>query len=79
MVTQMQHGGFWREIAWSPGRQREKKQQQYQVRLNFKVFTDVDDRERAKALDKKQRRTILLEEKQENWWCENEKWQWSAK
>ena len=74
MVTQMQHGVFWREIAWSPGRYREKKQQQYQVRLNFKVFTDVDDRERAKAFDKKQRRTILLEEKQENWWCENEKW-----
>ena len=74
MVTQMQHGGFWREIVWSPGRQREKKQQQYQVRLNFKVFTDVDDRERAKALHKKQRRTILLEEKQENWWCESEKW-----
>ena len=74
MVTQMQHEGFWREIAWPPGRYREKKQQQSQVRLNFKVFTDVDDRERAKALDKKQRRTILLEEKQENWWCENEKW-----
>ena len=55
MATQMQHGVFWREIAWPPGRFRRKKQQRSQVRLNFKVFTDVDDRERAKALDKKQR------------------------
>ena len=66
MATQMQHGGFGREIAWPPGRFKEKKQQQSQVRLNFQVFTDVDDRERATALDKKQRRPISLEEKQEN-------------
>ena len=66
MATQMQHGGFGREIAWPPGHFREKKQEQSQVRLNFKVFTDVDDRERAKALDKEQRRPISLEEKQEN-------------
>ena len=33
------------------------------VRLNFNVFTDVDNRERAK----KQRTRILLEEKHENW------------
>ena len=34
------------------GLRREKNQQQSQVRLNFKVFNDVDNR--AKALDKKQ-------------------------
>ena len=53
MPTQMQHEGFWREIAWSPGhfREREKKQQS-RFRLNCNVFTDVDNRERAKALDK---------------------------
>ena len=53
MATQMQHGVFWREIARPPGHFREKKQQQSQIRLNKKVFTDVDNRERAKALDKK--------------------------
>ena len=52
MAAQMQQGSFWREIALLPERFREKKQQQSQVRLNFKVFTDVDNRERAKALDK---------------------------
>ena len=34
------------------GLRREKNQQQSQVRLNFKVFNDDDNR--AKALDKKQ-------------------------
>ena len=48
----MQHGVFLREIAWPPGHFREKKQQS-QVRLNKNVFTDMDNRERAKALDKK--------------------------
>ena len=51
----MQHGVFWWEIARPPGHFREKKQQQSQVRLNKNVFTDVDNRERAKALDKKNR------------------------
>ena len=32
------------------------------------IFNDVDKRERANMLDKKQRRQILLEEKYENWW-----------
>ena len=36
-----------------PGHFREKKQQQSQVRLNKNVFTDVDNGERAKVLDKK--------------------------
>ena len=54
MATQMHHGVFLREIAWPPGHFREKKQQT-QVRLNKNVFTDMDNRERAKALDKKNR------------------------
>ena len=45
------------------GLRREKNQQQLQVRLNFKVFNDIDNR--AKALDKKQRQ-ISLEEKHGN-------------
>ena len=53
MATRMQHGVFGREIAWPPGHFREKKQQQSQVRLNKNVFTDVDNGERAKVLDKK--------------------------
>ena len=45
---------------------KQPQQQQSQVRL--KVFTDMENRERAiKALDKRQRRRISLEEKHENW------------
>ena len=39
------------------GLRREKNQQQSQVRLNFKVFNDVDNR--ANALDKKQETNIV--------------------
>ena len=53
MATQMHHEVFLRENAWPPGHFREKKQQQSQVRLNKNVFTDMDNRERATALDKK--------------------------
>ena len=35
-------------------------------RLNFNVYINVDKRERARARDKKQRRSISLEEKREN-------------
>ena len=57
----MQHGFFGGKPRVHPdflerespsGLRREKNQQQSQVRLNFKVFNDVDNR--AKALDKKQ-------------------------
>ena len=34
-------------------------------RSNFIAYTDVDNRERARASDKKQRRRISLEEKHE--------------
>ena len=44
------------------GLRRQKNQQQSQVRLNFKVFNDVDNR--AKALDKKQETNF---EKHGNW------------
>ena len=39
------------------GLRREKNQQQSQVRLNFKVFNDVDNR--AKALEKKSKRNFV--------------------
>ena len=69
MATQMHHEVFLREIAWPPGHFREKKQQQSQVRLNKNVFTDMDNRERAKALDKKTKEANIIswEEKDENW------------
>ena len=42
-----------REIGWPPARRtfREKRQQQSRVffRLSFNVYTDVDNRERARA------------------------------
>ena len=46
MATQMQHGVF-----WPPRLFKREKRQQSQVRLNFKDFTDMDNREIAKALD----------------------------
>ena len=56
MPTQMQHEVFWREIAsppLPPTIWREKQQQrQSRFRLNCNVFTDVENRERAKVLDK---------------------------
>ena len=55
----MQHGVFLRKIAWPPGHFREKKQQS-QVRLNKNVFTDVDNRARAKALDKKTKKANFV-------------------
>ena len=60
MATQMHHGVFLREIAWPPGYFREKKQQQGQVRLNKNVFTDMDNRARATALDKKTKKANLV-------------------
>ena len=60
MVTRMQHGVFGREIAWPPGHFREKKQQQSQVRLNKNVFTDLDNGERAKVLDKKTKKANFV-------------------
>ena len=35
------------------------------TRVNFYVYIDVDNREKARARDKKHRRPICLEEKQE--------------
>ena len=43
-----------------PGHFREKKQQQSQVRLNKNVFTDVDNGERAKVLDKKTKKANFV-------------------
>ena len=52
MATQMELEVF-REIGWPPARRtfREKRQQQSRVffRLSFNVYTDVDNRERARA------------------------------
>ena len=69
MATQMELEVF-REIGWPPARRafREKRQQQSRVffRLSFNVYTDLDNRERPRARDKKQRRRILLEKQHEN-------------
>ena len=56
MPNQLQHEVFWREIACPPPPpdflERKKQQRQSRFRLNCNVFTDVDNRERAKVLDK---------------------------
>ena len=57
--------------------EREKKQQQIRVFFDviFDVYIHVDNRERAKASDWKQRRKISLEEKHENFMAEVRKWE----
>ena len=52
MANQINTGFFGGKLHGHPDI-LERKQQQSQVRLNKNVFTDVDNRERAKALDKK--------------------------
>ena len=59
----IQTRGFWLEIAWSPGLLEKKKTL---TKLSFNVYTDVDNRERARARDKKQTRRGLLEKQHEN-------------
>ena len=57
----------------SPGHPDFLERKNYnRVKSDLKVFNDVDNRERAKALDKKQRR-MSLEGKHENCRCDNEK------
>ena len=55
---------------------RKKKQQQSRVFFDviFDVYTHVDNRERARASDWKQRRRISLEEKHENFIAALRKW-----
>ena len=55
---------------------RKKKQQQSRVFFDviFDVYTHVDNRERARASDWKQRRRISLEEKHENFIAAPRKW-----
>ena len=59
---------------------REKKQQQSRVFFDviFHVYTNVDNRERARASDWKQRRWISLEEKHENFIVAGRKWEMLA-
>ena len=44
-------GFIWKEITWPPGRLERKKQQQSRVFFGviFYVYTNVDNRERARA------------------------------
>ena len=63
-------------------RQREKKTKQNNnnkkaesfVRLNFNVYINVENRERAKARNTQQRRPISLEEKHQNFTAAVRKW-----
>ena len=59
---------------------RKKKQQQSRVFFDviFDVYTHVDNRERARASDWKQRRRISLEEKHENSIAAVRKWEMLA-
>ena len=60
--------GFWGEIAWQLGLIKTKNNNNVEsfFRPRYNVYTDVDNRERARARDKKQRRRILLEKQHEN-------------
>ena len=55
---------------------RKKKQQQSRVFFDviFDIYTHVDNRERAREIDWKQRRRISLEEKHENFIAAPRKW-----
>ena len=55
---------------------KEKQQQQSRVFFDviFDIYTHVDNRERARAIDWKQRRRISLEEKHENFIAPPRKW-----
>ena len=57
-------------------REREKKKKQGRVFFDviFDIYTHVDNRERARAIDWKQRRRISLEEKHENFIAAPRKW-----
>ena len=51
-------------ITWQPALLKRKnsiKAESFLFRLNFNVYADMDNRERARARDKKQSRRISLE------------------
>ena len=52
-LTGATQGFIWKEIAWPPGKNARKKQQQSRVFFDviFDVYTHVDNRERARASD----------------------------
>ena len=55
-------------INWQPGLLKRKnsiKAESFLFRLNFNVYADMDNRERARARDKKQSRRISLETQSE--------------
>ena len=84
MATQMQR----KKITWpAGGLEREKNNNKVVpfLALFFYVYTHVDNRERARASDWKQRRRISLEEKHENsiaavrkWEMLAARWKWAA-
>ena len=63
-------------------REREKKKKKKQGRVffdvTFDIYTHVDNRERARAINWKQRRRISLEEKHENFIAALRKWEMLA-
>ena len=78
MATQMQLKGlFGRRSHGRPGFLERKKKKRSRVFFDviFYVYRHVDNRERARASDWKQRRRILLEEKRENFIAAVRKWE----
>ena len=61
---------FWREIAWPPGLLEKKKKKTASksslLQSYFNFYIHVDNRERSRASDQKQRRRISLEENHKN-------------
>ena len=60
-------------VSWVE-RKNSNKSDFFFFRLNFNVCNDVDNRERARARDNKQRRRISLEEEQKNFIAAVSKW-----
>ena len=75
-----QYKQVWKEIAWPPGNleREEKIQSRVFFDVIFDVYTYVDNSERARASDSKQRRRISMEEKHENFIAAVRKWEMLA-
>ena len=70
------HRDFKRETERKKTKQNNNNNEKAEsfVRLNFNVYINVDNRERAKARNTQQRRPISLEEKHQNFTAAVRKW-----
>ena len=79
MTPQSTRGVFGGKSHGHPDFQREKQEQSHFLfDVIFYIYTQVNNRERAKESDQKQRRQISLEEKQKNFIAAVRKWEMLA-